>query len=64
MVSSMGEVVKFNKTIETFIMKAVKETVTEKLDNKKAGQRYRSMTTETIVKEVRAIEDWLSDVEF
>lgn len=40
MVSSMGEVVNFNKIIDPFILKVHKETVEETQKHKSAGQRY------------------------
>ena len=63
MISAMGEVVKFGRTIDPFELKIHKETIEEVLAHKGAGQRHRSRVIETTVREVRAIEDWLSEVE-
>lgn len=51
MISNMDEEVEFDKTINPFTISVVREPV---------GNRV----VETTVKEVRAIEDWLSEVEF
>lgn len=61
MISAMDEEVKFNKTIDPFVLVKHKETVDEQDDKSK---RNRARVIETTVKEVRAIEDWLSEVEF
>ena len=64
MKSEMGEEVKFNQTINPFVLKVHKETIQESNENEPVGRRHRQRVIETTVKEVRAIEDWLSDVEF
>jgi hypothetical protein len=64
MFSNMDEEVKFNKMIDPFVIKVHKETIDEQDMNAPTGRRHRTRVVETTVKEVRAIEDWLSDVEF
>ena len=63
MISAMDEEVKFNAAIDPFVLRVHKETV-EEAGEDAAGRRHRARVVETTVKEVRAIEDWLSDVEF
>ena len=60
----MEEEVKFNKSIDPFEIKVLKETIDETNEDAPSGRRHRARVIETTVKEVRAIEDWLSDVEF
>ena len=60
----MDEEVKFIKSIDPFIIKVHKETIEEQDMTAPTGRRHRTKVVETTVKEVRAIEDWLSDVEF
>lgn len=62
MISAMDEEVKFNAPIDPFVLRVHKETV-EEAGEDAAGRRHRARVVETTVKEVRAIEDWLADVE-
>ena len=65
MISAMGEVVPFNKQIDPFTFNTHKEKIEETYEDGQSGRvRNRTRVFETTVKEVRAIEDWLSDVEF
>lgn len=64
MISAMDEEVNFNQTIDPFIIKKLKETIDLEDVDAPSGKKHRTKIVETIVKEVRAIEDWLSDVEF
>lgn len=64
MFSQMDEEVQFNKSIDPFEIKVHKEKVDENNEDAPPGKRNRTRVIETTVKEVRAIEDWLSDVEF
>lgn len=60
----MNEEVAFNSPIDPFVIKEYKETVEETFEDQHGRSRTRSKVINTTVKEVRAIEDWLSDVEF
>ena len=64
MLSAMDEEVKFNKQIDPFEIKVHKETIEETLKDAPTGRRHRARVVETVVREVRPIEDWLTDVEF
>lgn len=64
MLSAMDEEVKFNQQIDPFELKVVKETIDETLADAPSGRRHRARVYETTVREVRPIEDWLTDVEF
>ena len=61
MYSNLDEYVPFNKTIDPFEFKMVKEEV-EDIDESSGRNRKRSKIEERQVKEVRAIENWLTDV--
>lgn len=63
MFSAMGEEVKFNEKIDPFVLKVHKETTDELQQDALSGRRLRTRTVETTVREVRPIEDWLTDVE-
>ena len=64
MLSAMDEEVRFNQHIETFVFKVHKETIEETNEDAPSGRRHRARVVETTVREVRPIEDWLTDVEF
>ena len=64
MISDMNEEVRFNSEIDPFVVKLHKETIDEVNEDAPTGRRHKTRVVETMVKEVRAIEDWLSDVEF
>ena len=63
MISAMDEEVAFNAAIDPFVIKEYKETIEETYEDQHGRSRQRSKVINTTVKEVRAIEDWLSDVE-
>lgn len=61
----MGEQVAFNKSIDPFVIKVRRETIEDENEEENTGRmRNKPRIMEMTVKEVRAIEDWLSDVEF
>ena len=65
MISAMGERVTFNKSIDPFVIKVRRETIEDDNEEGNSGRmRSKPRVMEVTVKEVRAIEDWLSDVEF
>ena len=64
MISAMDEEVQFNETIDPFIIKQVRDTIDLDDGEVASGKKRRTRVVETMVKEVRAIEDWLSEVEF
>lgn len=65
MLSDMDEQVKFNQQIDPFELKVHTEKIEETDADQPTGRRqHRNRVVETTVREVRPIEDWLTDVEF
>ena len=62
MYSNLNEYVAFDKQIDPYELKMVKEEV-EDIDESSGRNRKRSKIEERQVKEVRPIENWLTDVQ-